>query len=181
MLAVTVLLENSRCRPATASTMTNGRSSVGHRRDLTEQHPREPPRGAAVEHREAERQAGDDHHDAAPVDVRLRFLPRQHAGCREETCATPAPRPTGFDRQRREEPERDDHRERRASVRLSRGAAGRARAAAHESSSVLMGSRSISGGNSQRRIRQANGIISSDAGTPRASIARTTRPRPPAA
>ena len=29
MLAVTVLLENSRCRPATASTITNGRRGAG--------------------------------------------------------------------------------------------------------------------------------------------------------
>ena len=76
MLAVTVLLENSRCSPATASTITNGLQQVGHDGDLAEQHPRQPARRAALEDHEAERQAGDDQHDPAPLDVAFGFLPR---------------------------------------------------------------------------------------------------------
>ena len=70
--------------------------------------------------------------------------------------------------QRRDQPERDNDREDEQRAASRRDAAAQARAAARESSSVLIGSRSSSGGNSHSSIRHANGIISSDAGTPRA-------------
>jgi hypothetical protein len=72
---------------------------IGHRRDLTEEHPGEPAGGAAVEHSEAEREARDDRHQPTPFDLRLGFLPRQHADTRQEERDT-AREPDRFDRQR---------------------------------------------------------------------------------
>ena len=99
MLAVTVLLENSRCSPATASTMTKGRSASGTDGDLTEQNPGEPACRAAVVDGEAQRQPGHDHHQAAPLDARFGFLPREHADAGQEE-RDPAGEPDGFDGQR---------------------------------------------------------------------------------
>ena len=97
MLAVTVLLENSRC---SAGHRQHDHERLRHHRDgrdLAEEHPREPARGAGLEDREPERQARDDQHQAAPLDLALGLLPRQHANARQEQAQTASQR-HGFDR-----------------------------------------------------------------------------------
>ncbi len=75
MLAATVLLENSRWSPADGKHDDERLQQIRHTGDLAEQHPRQPPCGAALEDDEPERQPGDDQHDAAPLDIVLGLLP----------------------------------------------------------------------------------------------------------
>ena len=63
-----------------------------HVGQAAQQHLREPARRTGVEHHHAQRQAGDDQDDAAPVHVTLRGLPAQHAEPRKKQQQSPAER-----------------------------------------------------------------------------------------